>query len=185
MKTLRTFLVRLRGLLPDKYRELDRSDEIEANLQLHIDDNLLRGMTSEAARREAMLKLGGLESTKEAYRDQATLPFVENLLRDLRFAIRQLCNNPGFACTAVLTLALGMCASIAIFAFVDAALVKPLPYKNPEQLVGVYENVEKVCPLCNLSYLDYLDWKRLNTVFSDFDACRRLRLVRGRHSAHA
>jgi macrolide transport system ATP-binding/permease protein len=172
MKTLRTFLVRLRGLLPDKYRELDRSDEIEANLQLHIDDNLLRGMTSEAARREAMLKLGGLESTKEAYRDQATLPFVENLLRDLRFAIRQLCKNPGLACTAVLTLALGMCASIAIFAFVDAALVKPLPYKNPEQLVGVYENVEKVCPLCNLSYLDYLDWKRLNTVFSDFDAYR-------------
>jgi predicted permease len=170
MKTLRTFLVRLRGLLPDKYRELDRSDEIEANLQLHIDDNLRRGMTPEASRREAMLKLGGLESTKEAYRDRATLPFVENLLRDVRFAVRQVRKNPGFACTAVLTLALGMCASIAIFAFVDAALVKPLPYKNPEQLVGVYEKLEKVCPLCNLSYLDYLDWKRLNTVFSDFDA---------------
>ncbi|HEX4228946.1 MAG TPA: ABC transporter permease [Bryobacteraceae bacterium] len=170
MKTLRSFLVRLRGLLPDKYRDLDRSDEIGANLQLHIDDNLRRGMTPEAARREAMLKLGGLECTKEAYRDQATLPFVENLLRDLCFAIRQLRKNPGFACTAVLTLALGMCASIAIFAFVDAALVKPLPYKNPEQLVGVYEKIEKVCPLCNLSYLDYLDWKRLNTVFSGFDA---------------
>ncbi len=164
------FLVRLRGLFPHKYQDLDRSDEIEANLQLHIDDNLRRGMTPEAARREAMLKLGGLESTREAYRDQATVPFVENLLRDFRFAVRQLRKNPGFACTTVLTLALGMCASIAIFAFVDAALVKPLPYKNPEQLVGVYEKIEKVCPLCNLSYPDYLDWKRLNTVFSGFDA---------------
>jgi macrolide transport system ATP-binding/permease protein len=74
MKTLRAFLVRLRGLLPDKHRELDRIDEIEANIQLHIDDNVRRGMTPEAARREAMLKLGGLECTKEAYRDQATLP---------------------------------------------------------------------------------------------------------------
>lgn len=114
MKTLRMFFLRLRGLLPDKYRELDRSDEIEANLQLHIDDNLRRGMTPEAARREAMLKLGGLESTKEAYRDQASLPLVENVLRDVRFAIRQVRKNPGFACTAVLTLVLGMCASIAI-----------------------------------------------------------------------
>lgn len=169
MKTLRIFLLRLRGLLAGKYLELDRSDEIEANLQLHIDDNLRLGMTREAARREAMLKLGSLESTKEAYRDQATLPFVENVLRDVRFAIRQVRKSPGFACTAVLTLAVGMCASIAIFAFVDAALVRPLPYKNPEQLVGVYEKIEKVCPLCNLSYPDYLDWKHLNTVFSGFD----------------
>jgi macrolide transport system ATP-binding/permease protein len=66
-------------------------------------------------------------------------------------------------------LALGMCASVAIFAFFDAALLKPLPYKDPRRLVGVYEKIEKVCPLCNLSYLDFLDWKRSSSVFSSFD----------------
>jgi predicted permease len=67
-------------------------------------------------------------------------------------------------------LVLGMCASVAIFAFVDAALLKPLPYKDPNRLVGVYEKIEKVCPLCNLSYPDFLDWRTQNTVFTSFDA---------------
>lgn len=170
MKVLRKFFRRLRGLLPDHIREHERAEEIEANLQLHVDDNLRLGMTPEQARREAMVKLGSLESAKEAYRDQTTLPLIEDLLQDARFAARQLRKNPGFALTAVLTLALGMSASVAIFAFVDAALLKPLPYKDPQRLVGVYEKIEKVCPLCNLSYPDFLDWKRQNTVFSDFDA---------------
>src|SRR6476469_4424275 len=93
----------------------------------------------------------------------------ENLLRDLRFEARQLRRAPGFALTAMLTLALGICASVTIFAFVDAALLKPLPYPNPRGLVGVFERVE-VFPRSNLSYADYLDWKRLNTVFSSLSA---------------
>lgn len=173
MKTLRAFFARLTGLLPNSRNDVDRAAEIEANLQLHIDDNIRQGMTPERARREAMLKLGGLEPTKEAYRDQATFPLFENLIRDMRFAVRQLRKNAGFTITAVLMLALGMCASVAIFAFVDAALLKPLPYKDPKRLVGVYEKLEKVCPLCNLSYPDFLDWKRQNTVFSAFDVYNR------------
>jgi macrolide transport system ATP-binding/permease protein len=151
--------------------ERELTDEIEGHLQMHIDDNIRRGMTPELARRDAILKLGGVESTKQAYRERRTVPVLENLLRDVRFAIRQLRKNPGFTSTAILMLALGMCASVAIFAFVDAALIKPLPYRNPARLVGVYENVPLIqCPQCNLSYPDYLDWKRLNTVFSSLDA---------------
>ena len=108
---------------------------------MHIDDNLRAGMTPEQARRNAILKLGGVEATKEACRDRSTVPFLENLLQDVRFAIRQLRKNPGFTSTAILMLALGMCASVAIFAFVDAALIKPLPYRNPARLVGVFESV--------------------------------------------
>ena len=89
---------------------------------------------------------------------------LDNLLQDFRFAVRQLRKSPGFACTAVLTLALGICASVAIFAFVDAVLIKPLPYPNPRGLVGVFETTA-VFPRSNLSYADYLDWKKLNTVF--------------------
>ena len=178
MKTIRAFFIRIFGLLPGTSRDRDLTEEIEANLQLHIDDNLRQGMTSQQARRQALLKLGGLEPAKEAYRDQATLPLLENALRDIRFAVRQLRKNKGFAFTAILMLALGMCASLAIFAFVDATLVQPLPYKNPNRLVGVYEKLEKVCPLCNLSYPDYLDWKQQNTVFSSFDAYNHQGMMR-------
>jgi predicted permease len=134
-----------------------------------MDENLSRGMTAQQARRAAIIKLGGVEATKEAYRDQATLPLFENFFRDIRFAFRQLRKNIGFTCTAVLMLALGMCASVAIFAFVDAALIKTLPYQDPKHLVGVYEKIIPGCPRCNLSYPDYLDWKRSNNVFSSLD----------------
>ena len=97
---------------------------------------------------------------------------IDNLVRDFRFALRQLWTSPGFTCTVVFTLALGMCASAAIFAFADAALLKPLPYRDPGRLVGVFESIA-IFPQSNLSYLDYLDWKRLNTVFSTLDAYQR------------
>src|SRR4029453_17470676 len=77
--------------------------------------------------------------------------FADSLTQDIRFAIRQLRKSPVFAATSILTLALGLCAAIAIFAFVDAALIRPLPYKDPSRLVGVYERVQ-VFPQSNLSY---------------------------------
>jgi predicted permease len=96
------------------------------------------------------------------------LNVIDDLLQDVRFAARQLAKNPGFTFTAVLMVALGLCAGIAIFAFVDAALIKPLPYRDPTRLVGVYESVP-LFPQSNISYPDYLDWKKLNTVFSSMD----------------
>jgi predicted permease len=94
---------------------------------------------------------------------------LESALQDLRFAARQLHKNPGFACSAILVLALGIAASTAIFAFVDAALLQPLPYRDPSRLVVAYEPTNQ-CRECNLSYPDYLDWKKANTVFSSFEA---------------
>jgi predicted permease len=88
--------------------------------------------------------------------------------QDLRYAVRQLRKAPGFALTAILTLALGMGSSLAIFGFVDAALIQPLPYPNPERLVVATGSVA-LLPRANLSYYDYLDWKRLNQVFSSID----------------
>jgi len=88
---------------------------------------------------------------------------------DLRFALRQLRMNPGFACTAVLVLALAIAASVSIFAFVDAALVQSLPYRDPARLVAVYEAAPS-CRDCSLSYPEYLDWKRDNRVFESLEA---------------
>ncbi len=90
---------------------------------------------------------------------------------DVRFALRQLRKSPVFSATAVATLAIGLCGSVTILGFVDAALFKPLPYYEPSRLTGVFETVP-MFPRSNLSYADYVDWKRLNTVFSSLSAYR-------------
>jgi macrolide transport system ATP-binding/permease protein len=168
MKRFRVLMRRLAGIVPSACREQELAAEIDSHLQMHIDDNLRAGMTPVEARRQAIVTLGGVEMTKQAYREQSTVPFVETILQDLRFGVRQLRRNPGFTATAILMLAVGMGASVAIFAFVDAALIKPLPYLNPTRLVDVTESVALFGP-ANLSYPDYLDWKRNNTVFSSMD----------------
>jgi macrolide transport system ATP-binding/permease protein len=96
--------------------------------------------------------------------------------QDLRFALRQLRKSPSFTCTAVVVFALVIAGSTAIYAFVDAALVKPLPYRDPSRLVALFEGIP-VGDRFHLSYGDYLDWKRVNHVFSSLDAYRPDRLT--------
>lgn len=169
MRRLRAFLRRVSGLFRHQQAEQELTAELDSHLQMHIEDYLRTGITPVEARRMALVKLGGLEFTKQAYRDRRTLPMIENLLADLRFAARQLYRNPGLAATAIFTLALGTCASVAIFAFVDATLLRPLPYRDPARLVSLFESTPSG-PRFHLAYLDYLDWKRLNTVFSRLEA---------------
>ncbi len=167
MIRLRALFTRLSGFVM-RSRGDDFDAELESHLQLHIDDNLRAGMTPDDARRLAILKLGGIESTRQAYRDRSSVPFLEHLIQDLRFALRHLTKAPGFALTAILTMTLGFGSAVGIYAFVDAALVQPLPYSDPWRLVDVTERSVQV-PRANLSYPDYLDWKRQHTVFRGFD----------------
>lgn len=97
------------------------------------------------------------------------MKFFDNLLQDLRFALRQLRASLVFTCTAVIVLAIGMAAGVAIFAFIDAALIKPLPYQNPSRLVGVFGRIPLFAQ-SNLSYPDYIDLKNINTVFNSLEA---------------
>ncbi|HJX91896.1 MAG TPA: ABC transporter permease [Pyrinomonadaceae bacterium] len=168
MRELRAWLLRLRGVFLKNKRETDLAEEIESHLQMHIDDNIRAGMSPGEAKRVAVIKLGGVDSTKEAYRDRSTIPFLESLAQDLRFTLRQLRRNPAFTVTATVMVALGIGASVAIFAFVDAALIKPLPYHNSSRLLFVTETTP-VIPRANFSYFDYLDWKKLNKVFESLD----------------
>lgn len=107
----------------------------------------------------------GLEAVKEAHRDRRAIPVLSNLGQDIRFTFRQMNKNRGFSLVAMAILALGLAASVSIFAFVDAALIQPLPYHDPHRLMGVFETIT-TCERCNISFLDYVDWKRMNTVFS-------------------
>src|SRR4030095_3758960 len=168
MRQLRAWLLRLKGMFAKDAWERELADEIESHLQMHIDDNMRAGMSPQEARRVAVMKLGGVDQTKEAYRDRSTIPFLESVVQDLRFTIRQLRKTPAFTFTAIAMVALGIGASVAIFAFVDAALIKPLPYQNPSRLLFVTETTP-VIPRANFSYFDYVDWKKLNRVFDSLD----------------
>lgn len=164
MRATDIFRLRLRSLFSRATVEQELDEELRYHLERQIDENTAAGMSRAEARRAALRTISGLEQRKEECRDMRGLNLADNLAKDLRFAIRQLRKNPGFTATATFVLALGMCASLAIFAFVDAVLIKPLPYRDPVRLVALYE-VNALFPRSNLSYPDYLDFKQRNRVF--------------------
>jgi predicted permease len=134
MRTTRTWYMRLRGLFRKEQMNGELSEELASHLEMHTADNVRAGMTPEEARRNALIKLGGVEQTKEKYRERGGWPLLESLTQDLRFGLRLLRKNPGFTAIAVLTLALGIGASTAVFSVVNTILLKPLPYANSERI---------------------------------------------------
>jgi predicted permease len=167
MNLIARFVTKASILLRRKRFSSELDEEMEFHRQQAERDFIADGMTPETARYAAMRQFGNAARLKE--RSHEVVEFkMETVVQDLRFALRQLRKNPGFALTAILILALGIGASVAIFAFVDAALIRPLPYPEPTRLVAVDESSAGF-PRNNLSYADYLDWKRMNTVFSSME----------------
>jgi predicted permease len=163
--------VRAGELLKGEGREREFAREIESHLQMHIEDNMRAGQSAEEARRQALIKLGGVEPTKERYRRQRGLPMVEALARDLRYGLRMLARSPGFTAVAVVSLALGIGANTAIFSLVNAALLRPLPVERPEQMMSLTNAVEtRMFP--TFSYPNYKDIRDRNDVFRGLIAYR-------------
>jgi macrolide transport system ATP-binding/permease protein len=166
MRRLRGWIVRLGGLFNKQRKDRELAAEIECHIQLHIEDNLRLGMTPGEARRQAMIQIGGIESTKEAYREQRGLPLLETLWQDLRFGARVLRKNPGFTAVAVVTLALGIGANTAIFSVADRLLVRPLPVPSPERLALLGVQYGSEYSFDDFNYPLFRDYQRGNTVFS-------------------
>ena len=173
MNTLRGWLVRLGDLFNRERRERDLAAEMESHLQLHIDENLRAGMTTAEARRQALIRLGGVEQTKEMVRERRGLPMLEVLLHDLRFGVRMLSKNPGFTAVATLTLALGIAANATIFSFVSAAMLRRPPVGDPDRVV-VISSINPVSSwginLNPFSAPNYFAWKEQNRMFVDMAA---------------
>src|SRR5215469_13226609 len=119
MKAVHAFFNRLSGWFHRQERDRDMMQEFESHLEMHIEDNVRAGMSPQEARRQALIKFGGMESAKESVRDRARFLWVETALQDLRYSLRGLRRNPGFAITAIVSLALGVGASLAIFTVAD------------------------------------------------------------------
>jgi len=134
MNFLRIFLSRIRSVFQERKLDADLDEELRIHIDLAIAENMTLGMNRQQARTKAMRDFGGLTQTRETYRIRRGFPVLEQLARDLRFGLRQLYRAPGFALTAILTLALGLGANTAIFSLVNALLLRPLAVSNAEQL---------------------------------------------------
>ncbi len=147
MRRLRASILRLvSSFLRRATREREIAEELESHLQLHIADNIRAGMSAEHARRNAMLKLGGLESAKDLCRDQARASWLEAVWRDLRFALRLLKKNRGFTAIVAGSLAFGIAINTLLFTVVNGLFLRPLPYREPDRLMSI-DQPRRMLPL--------------------------------------
>jgi predicted permease len=134
MDPIRTLVSRCSSLFRRRRLDADLDEELRAHIIFATEDNIQRGMTRQQARTAALREFGGVTQIRETYRVRRGLPWLEQLGRDLRFGLRQLHRSPGFAATAILTLALGLGANTAVFSLINALLLRPLPVPHAEQL---------------------------------------------------
>ncbi len=144
MRFLRRFLIRLLNFATRKSADQRLQEEIAEHLAFQTEENLRAGMSPAEARRQAVLKLGAAEAVRERHHEEQSLPFFENLLFDVRYALRMLLRSPGFSFIAIATIALGVGATTAIYSVIDATLLHPLPYPNPAELVRVEDDLPGV-----------------------------------------
>jgi hypothetical protein len=152
---------RIAALFRTKALDADLDEELRAHIELAAEENRRRGMSAQAARTQALRDFGGVTQTAEAYRMQRGIPFLEALLQDGHYALRQLRRNPGFTVTVVVTLALAIGANTAIFSIVNALMLKSLPYPQPDRMGTIYTRISGTTASDERHHIDGEQWELL------------------------
>jgi putative ABC transport system permease protein len=174
----REALQRVKALFRRRQLDHDLDEELAAHLEMAVEDNVRAGMSPREARRQALVRLGGIEPTRERHREARGLPFLESVAQDVRFACRTLRRNRGFTFVAVAILALGIGGITAVFSLVDAVLLRPLPFHDPDRLVVLWEDFSATGAHGGLTRVEpapanYVEWKARSGSFADMAALER------------
>jgi predicted permease len=168
MRKLRAFWLRLLGLFGAGEGEAEFAAELENHVAMDVEDAVRNGLSAEEARRRALIRWGGPEQTKIAYRERRGLPGLEMLLRDVAYGCRTLRKNPGFALLSILVIALGIGANVALFTVVQSVLLRPLPLREPDRLVVLHRLQVIGDPDTENETVaagDFYDWQRTSHYF--------------------
>lgn len=166
MDWIRMLLSRCAALFSRRNLDRDLEEELRAHIEFAVEGYLNHGMSEPEARAAALRSFGGVAQTKERYRVQRGLPFIETLGRDVRYALRQLRKSPGFTLTAMLTLAIGIGGVAAVYSVVESVLLRPLPFDQPDRLIRLHEGVEHQFEQADLPAPDVIRFARDNRTFS-------------------
>jgi len=162
---------RLRALLRPAVADAELTDEIRFHIELETDKNVRLGMSPADARRYAVAHFGGVQRVREEHRDVRRLQWIEDFASDTRFALRTLRRTPALACAAIITLALGIGANVAIFSAVNAVVLQPLPFPAQDRLMVITEeNPEKHWHLQTAAPANIFDWRAGVSDFQDVTA---------------
>lgn len=171
MALWRRFCIRLRAVFDREALDQELDDEVRFHIERETKANIERGMRPEEAARRARMDFGGEQSMREEFRAVRGDSFIESVLQDARFGLRMLRRSPGFALIAAVTLALGLGANTAMFSVIDAVLLRPLPYSEPERIVRIIDsNPTRGFPRFSSSPPNFLDWRAQAQSYSSMTA---------------
>src|SRR5580693_7009775 len=166
MRSLKRLFTRFLNFAARRLRNERLREEIASHIATQTEENIRAGMTPEEARRHARLKFGAVEAVREDYHAEEGLPFLENLLLDVRYALRVLRKSPAFTVVALVTLMLGIGANVVVFGVVNEVLLHPLEVRDPQNLYQLRHKQWSIGRLLTTSYPAFEDFQRRNTSFS-------------------
>ncbi len=167
----RIYMQRVAALFRRRHLDDDLDEELRSHLEMSVELNVRRGMSDEQARRQALLDMGGVEQTKERYRDQRGLPVIDSALQDLRFGWRILRRSPGFSVLAILCLTLGIGANAAVFSWIEGVLFRPYPLVvHQERLLAMVSTARGIPGNDDVSWPDFVDLQKNSALVDAFIA---------------